>query len=264
MERSTKMRWDDERYVRLYTRDTIGWRMLPWQARVLMPLLLRKVDRAGLLELDGHGAGGLALLLDIPLEIVSAGLEALISSGAVTVRDTTLLVPNFLEAQEANASDAQRKRDQRERDRARTRLESISKSQCVTESHKVSQGVTPIRSVPNQPSLAFQEENNAQAEPSPVFDFESVYRLYPKKIGRRKGMQRFKSQITTRLKYDALMRAVGNYIASVSDPQYFKQFDTFMNCWEDFVDYQLPAPTKTRTGMGEVRAPVSETRVEKL
>jgi hypothetical protein len=78
------------------------------------------------------------------------------------------------------------------------------------------------------------------------FDFESVYALYPRKEGRKKGLQRCRSQITTRLKYDALARAVKNYSAKVkaehTEPQYVKQFDTFMGCWEDFVDYQPQLP----------------------
>lgn len=74
------------------------------------------------------------------------------------------------------------------------------------------------------------------------FDFEAVYAAYPRKEGRKKGLQRCKAQITTRSKYDALVKAVANYAASVAgkDPEYVKHFDTFMNCWEDFVQYRPP------------------------
>ena len=27
------MRWEDERWVRLYTRDTVNWKLLPWQSK---------------------------------------------------------------------------------------------------------------------------------------------------------------------------------------------------------------------------------------
>ena len=43
------MDWANERYVRLYTRDTVTWKMWPWEARAIFPLLMRKVDRAGVL-----------------------------------------------------------------------------------------------------------------------------------------------------------------------------------------------------------------------
>ncbi len=77
------------------------------------------------------------------------------------------------------------------------------------------------------------------------FDFISVYAAYPRKEGRKKGLQRCKTQITTRSKYDALTRAVANYAASLTDVTYAKHFDTFMGCWEDYVDAGLLTPRQT-------------------
>ena len=54
------MRWDDERYVRLYTRDTTDWLALSWQAQGLFVLILRKVNRAGVIDLGRAGKRGLA------------------------------------------------------------------------------------------------------------------------------------------------------------------------------------------------------------
>ena len=44
------MDWSDERYAKIYTRDTLTWLSLPWEGRCLLPLLIRKVDGAGILE----------------------------------------------------------------------------------------------------------------------------------------------------------------------------------------------------------------------
>jgi hypothetical protein len=63
------MDWHDERYVRLYTRDTVNWKLMGWQARCLMPLLLRKADRAGCVDVGEDGAEGIAALVDIPVEV---------------------------------------------------------------------------------------------------------------------------------------------------------------------------------------------------
>jgi len=41
------MDWSNERYVRVYTRDTAEYLALCWQAKALLSLLLRKCDRAG-------------------------------------------------------------------------------------------------------------------------------------------------------------------------------------------------------------------------
>lgn len=60
------MRWSDERYVRVYTRDSANWLSWPWRARALLPLLLRKVDRAGLLKLpSGRPVAALAAVVGL-------------------------------------------------------------------------------------------------------------------------------------------------------------------------------------------------------
>jgi hypothetical protein len=115
------MRWSDERYVRLYTRDTIEWTMLPWEARALFPLLLRKVDRAGLLDLGKHGAKGLAVTVGLPIHVVEPGLAGLLEDGCVVQNGTVVLVKNFIEAQETVASNAQRCKEYRARQRAAAR-----------------------------------------------------------------------------------------------------------------------------------------------
>jgi len=164
------VRFEDERYVRVYTRDTVNWKMLPWQAKAVLALLFRKVDRAGLLDLDDHGPDGLAAMLELPMEVVEPGLSALLKRGTVVMTTSgALFVPKFLEAQEAQASDAQRKRDQRERAAARARLDEVAPdvSRTVTDRHALGQKVTgghaesqvvtgghsvPIRSEPPVPS----------------------------------------------------------------------------------------------------------------
>ncbi len=84
---------------------------------------------------------------------------------------------------------------------------------------------------------------NSASPQGSTFDFEAVYSAYPRKLGRKKGMQRCKTQIRTREKYDALLRAVANYRAKIAkdgvEERFIKQFDTFMNCWEDYL--VLPA-----------------------
>lgn len=162
------MRWEDERYVRLYTRDTITWKMLPWQGKALLPLLMRKVDRAGLLDVGEHGPDGLAALVELPVEVVSEGLAALVKTKTAQWTDDgrALFLPNFLRAQEAHQSDAQRKRDQRERRAAEAKLDAFGLSQNVTDcpnsgqevtaGHTESQSVTGGHSEPSlaEPSLA--------------------------------------------------------------------------------------------------------------
>lgn len=138
------MRWEDERYVRLYTRDTATWRLLPWQAKCVLPLILRKVDRAGVMDLGDTGYEGVAALLEVPLEVVEPGLAALVSRGVVRMTETAMVMPKFLDAQEVPISDAARKRESRERALAKASAENDSD---VTRGHERSHEVTPVTNV---------------------------------------------------------------------------------------------------------------------
>ena len=180
------MNWSDERYVRLYTRDTVEWEMLPWQSRALWPLLLRKLDRASVLSLGRHGARGLAALVKLPPEVVEPGLAGLLSDGCICygADGSTIVAPNFIEAQEAAQSDKFRARESRERKRSEAqRGESITKrddasrnvtdeSRNVTDRHAPSHGVTP-RHTASQ-SVTPYRTTPCRAEPS-VPDNADIY-----------------------------------------------------------------------------------------
>lgn len=114
------MRWEDEQFIKVYTRDTVDWLALSYDARSLMLQLLRKVDRAGILPLGRHGRRGVAVLLgaaDLWEPRLSGALAELEDDGCVRVEGSTLVIPNFTAAQEARATDRARKQAQRERDR---------------------------------------------------------------------------------------------------------------------------------------------------
>lgn len=138
------MRWEDERYVRLFTRDTPEWVALSWQARALFGELLRKVDRAGLLPIGRSGVKGLAGLVRMPTEVVEPALDELIADGCVERTDDGIVLPNFIAAQEANQSDRARKAASRERAAAVARnvTNRDDESQDVTSGHESGQNVT--------------------------------------------------------------------------------------------------------------------------
>lgn len=111
------MRWEDERYVRVYTRDTAEWLALGWEGQALAMMLLRKCDRAGIVHIGKAGVRGLAALVGVPLDVVERTLPLLLEDGMLQATAGGYVFPNFIAAQETRSSDAQRKRDQRERDR---------------------------------------------------------------------------------------------------------------------------------------------------
>lgn len=111
------MRWADEPWVKVYTTDTGDWLALGWEAQALFLLALRKCDRAGILRTGKNVARGLAGMTGMPLEAVERVLPLLLEDGCVKPAEGGLVIPNFIAAQEARTSDAQRKREQRARDR---------------------------------------------------------------------------------------------------------------------------------------------------
>jgi hypothetical protein len=160
------MNFEDERYVRVYTRDTLTWVRLGWQGQSVLALLMRKVDRAGVVEIDDEEpAVALSGITGVPIEICDVAWLRL-SSGkkpTVTLRDgpsRALVVPNFLPAQEAKQSDKARARKSRELRRLVTGRD--EESQGVTRNHDRSQPVTPSCAVPSRTE---EEEKPLSANP---------------------------------------------------------------------------------------------------
>lgn len=112
------MDWSEERYVRLYTRDTAEWMSWPWQARALFPLLIRKADRTGAIALGKLGRKGLALLVGLPLNVVEPDLDTLVADGCVQEHPGYVIMPNFLEAQECRSHWHEARSTRREREKA--------------------------------------------------------------------------------------------------------------------------------------------------
>lgn len=165
------MRWEDERYVRLYTRKTADWNSWGWDAQCLFCQLLMVADRLGVIELGRHGKRGVALAVGHPEERVLPALEVLLADGVVVLSEAgdKLIIRNFPEAQESRTSDRERKRIQRERDRAALRSELGDKpsppvtprpkrSPKVTPGHEMSPCAVPSLAVPSLPEPPLPSE----------------------------------------------------------------------------------------------------------
>jgi hypothetical protein len=160
--------------VRVYTRDTVTWSLLNWEARALLLFLIRKADRSGVIDTNGHGKRGIAVLVLMPYEVVSVAVDALISESILEVHPNGFVLPKFIEAQESPASDAQRQREARERRRVTHRDDTVTKrdepitkrDDTVTNGHGVSRNVTPILTKPNQTKPNHEENAVANAPAS--------------------------------------------------------------------------------------------------
>lgn len=151
------MDWSNESYVRLYTRDTTNWRRLGWDGQCVLMSLLRKVDRSGSLDLGGLDPWeAIVLHTGATEDSARRGVEALLRTESVTIRDDRLTFPSFIEAQECSKSDKLRAKESRER-RAkgtdplrfviRESQDVTPPSRVVTSRHEPSHAVTPRHSL---------------------------------------------------------------------------------------------------------------------
>lgn len=114
--------WSNERWEKLYCRDTVAWLRLSQEAQSVYLALLRKLDRAGTLPLDGEEPHvAVAVLLGWDEGWVEAGLARLLEHGWLLVDEPAdlLVDPEWIERDEAPQSSQQRKRESRARRRER-------------------------------------------------------------------------------------------------------------------------------------------------
>lgn len=191
------MDWSNERYVRLYTRDTVTWRKWSWQARAVFGLLLRKVDRSGVLDTGRDDkAESLALIIDVPTDVAAVVMGEWVASGTVVLREAAIFIPRFLEAQEAGHSDKMRQTESRARRAAATlrTTEDVrhSLSQPVTDGHGSSQSVTPAvptlpvptRAVPAVPAVPRRRGARKAEQQQPLIEAPPPPPRPPTRIGK--------------------------------------------------------------------------------
>jgi hypothetical protein len=67
------------------------------------------------------------------------------------------------------------------------------------------------------------------------FDFNAIYEIYPRKIGKASGIERLKRKITTPEKYTLLIQAVKHYaeLMSGTEERFIMHFSTWAGKWED-------------------------------
>lgn len=110
------MDWSNERYVRLYVRDSADLLAAGWEGRFVFYELLRHVDRAGVLDTGGD-LDIVPEMIRVPADVFATGFARLKRRKVVQLTQGAIVIPNFLEAQESPASDAQRMREMRARRR---------------------------------------------------------------------------------------------------------------------------------------------------
>lgn len=85
-----------------------------------------------------------------------------------------------------------------------------------------------------------KEKEVVVVKPTPKLDFESIYAVYPRKEGKKKGMEKLKREINSHEKFTQLQFAVNNYAIKCKDTEtrFIKLFSSFASTWEDYLEIQ--------------------------
>lgn len=82
--------------------------------------------------------------------------------------------------------------------------------------------------------------------PPPAFDFDALYETYPRKKGKKAGLDYCRKHFKTLEQYKALKKAIENYCLDIeknkTEGKYIKYFDTFVRGgWHDYTEDNLKA-----------------------
>jgi len=96
------------------------------------------------------------------------------------------------------------------------------------------------------------EQANERTNDICSFDFDKLYKLYPRKKGKSRAFQIMKRDITSEVKYELLNRAIKNYAdhCKGSEIQYVKYFSSFMSEWKDWIE--VDSEGKPQQGIQEI------------
>lgn len=86
-----------------------------------------------------------------------------------------------------------------------------------------------------------------------MFDFESLYKTYPNKEGKRLGMDKLAKIIKTEAEFEAFKTALANYLELCRltgriEGGYVKQWKTFINNFTDYLDPEILSSFKQVQG----------------
>lgn len=161
-----KLEWDQERWVKVYVRDSGDFAMLSWDAKALLLMLWRKADQLGVVRSAARCLPAFLGHRENAAQIAQ-GLADLEAIGSVEVRPDSLRLLEFVDAQSAVLCD--RVRQAARRDRKAVSGNTLE-SQNVTESHAMSRDVThghaASRDVTTRQDQTRQEESRSDQTPT--------------------------------------------------------------------------------------------------
>jgi hypothetical protein len=243
------LNWHNESWVKLYTRRTAEWDDMSVMARGIGNELLKYAKNDGsLCRTKGRDPAMAVALVLRPkpdeLEAVTSAAAELLDDGYLVVKNGSVWVKNYEDAQERRTYAAVKQQRYRERKEAETQESDGNKTgNTVTEDP-----LPPLPGSETRRDETRRDSNQPTQSPSAplelvssdrfVPDLDAAYDEYPRKEGKTRAMKKLKRDITTPAKYERFIAAVRNYARHVAGrpADKVKQFDSFVTCWEDYAD----------------------------
>lgn len=75
---------------------------------------------------------------------------------------------------------------------------------------------------------------------APKFDFEILWKRFPKRLGKKTASRHFSSSVKTDVDFQNIQKALSNYLRSIAgkEAQYVQHGSTWFNNWQDWIEYR--------------------------
>ncbi len=107
---------------------------------------------------------------------------------------------------------------------------------------KISGGFTDHVTSESNLASATNRQTNKQTITSECLNLDDAYGRYPKKEGKTRGLLKLNQTIKTQDQLNLFLLAIENYKIKLNNEgtkkQFIKQFSTFVNCWEDYLELE--------------------------
>ncbi|MDD5551490.1 MAG: hypothetical protein PHS34_09535 [Candidatus Omnitrophica bacterium] len=105
----------------------------------------------------------------------------------------------------------------------------------------------------------FIKDNNLNAEVflltkvnKTMFDFESLWKRYPKRLGKKEALRHFRATVKTDEDWQNINKALDNYLQSKNvkeNTQFIQHGSTWFNNWQDWIELEIKKETPSALAM---------------
>lgn len=212
-----------------------------------LKLLLESIDHEGHLRFSDtipYNEQMLSVITDTNIDVVRAAMEVFERLKMIDIlNDQTIYMAEVKKLIGSETKGAERVRKHRENQKL---------LHCNADVTLIGESVTQSKSIEQEVDL--EEEPEKEPEPqklnSIMDDFESLWELYPRKLGKKKAIAAYEKAIKKGVSFETIKRGIENYNkqikANKTDTAYIKHGSTWFNgeCWNDEYVTNTPAPTQ--------------------